>query len=121
MSGVELFSEHALSIEVSDTGANARVTWRGKSDIREPGNKLIPFLDQLAERLNSRKVTVDFRRFEYMNSATVSSIIRFVRKLDSNGASIVLVYDPLIDWQRVNFLCMKTIARTLSHVEVLTT
>ncbi|NUP07820.1 MAG: hypothetical protein HOW73_17365 [Polyangiaceae bacterium] len=120
MSGVELFSEQALSIEVCDTGAGVRVTWRGKSDIREPDNKLIPFLDQLAERLKNRKVTIDFRRFEYMNSATVSPIIRFVRRLDRNAASTVLVYDPLIDWQRVNFLCMKTIARTLAHVEVLT-
>ena len=119
MNGGEIFRDHTLTIEVTEAGSSVRVLWKGKSDIREPGEKLVPFLKGLADRLGQRRVTVDFRKFEYMNSATVSPIIQFIRRLDTNGATTVLVYDQLVDWQRVNFLCMKTIARTLAHVEVL--
>ena len=40
------------------------------------------------------------------------------RRLDANSVVTRVLYDEGVDWQRVNFLCMKTIARTLTHVRV---
>jgi hypothetical protein len=119
MSGAsERFQHDTLTIDVTHTGGAVRIVWRGESDIREPSEALVPFLLRLADGLKARRVTIDFRKFAYMNSATVSPIIQFVRRLDTNGAETVILYDRVVDWQRVNFNCMKTIARTLSHVQV---
>lgn len=114
----ERFSHDNLTIEVIDGPTVVGVMWHGVSDVRDPATLLVPYLNQLADQLGKRKVTLDFRKFEYMNSATVSPILQFVKRLDTNGAQVVVRYDARVNWQRVNFLCMKTIARTLSHVQV---
>src|SRR5262249_54826861 len=113
MSGVfENFNREKLSIEIVESATAVDVLWRGMSDTRNPGTALAPFLNKLADQLSGREVTVDFRQFRYMNSAAVAPILQFVKRLDSNGAQVVVLYDRHVDWQRVNFLCMKTIART---------
>lgn len=92
--------------------------WLGVSDAREPAAHLTPFLSSLLDDLANRSVTVDFRDFEYMNSATVSPRINFVKSLDARGARIVLLFDNGVPWQKVNAQCMRAIARTLANVQV---
>jgi hypothetical protein len=48
----------------------------------------------------------------------VASIIQFVKQLDAKGASVVVLYHHRRAWQRVNFLCAKTIARTLANTQL---
>jgi len=119
--GVDSFNHDGLSIEVVDAHTQVSIIWRGVSEARDPGLVLVPFLNLLADRLRAGKVrvvTVDFRQFEYMNSATVVPILQFVKRLDAIGAQTRVLYDQSVSWQRINFRCMRTIARTLSHVEV---
>jgi hypothetical protein len=115
---VETFERDGLVVTVSVTGDRALITWRGTSDARDPGAILNPYLSRLAARLGGMRVTLDFRLFEYMNSATVAPLIAFIKALDGRGARSVLLYDTKLSWQRVNFQCMKTIARTLKSVDV---
>lgn len=109
--------ELTISVSTSAQGVTS-IAWQGTSDAREPGLELTPFLTKIAEELSGGAVEVDFRKLEYMNSATVSPIIHFARALDSHGVKARLLYDAGIGWQRVNFVCMKTIAKTLKHIEV---
>lgn len=112
------FSCDGLTIEVTTVQSIVHVVWRGVSEARDPDDALVPFLTGLADRLRAQKVSIDFRALEYMNSATVIPILQFVRRLDSEGAQTHVLYDQKVSWQRINFRCMKTIARTLTHVEV---
>ncbi|WP_394827725.1 hypothetical protein [Pendulispora albinea] len=121
MGAVERFSHDGLTIEVFESHASAQVIWRGVSEARDPDAVLVPFLNALADRWRvgkSKPVTVDFRPFEYMNSATVIPILQFVKRLDAAGVRTRVIYDQSVSWQRVNFRCMKTIARTLTNIEV---
>lgn len=77
-----------------------------------------PLLRQLAVELKGRTVTMDFRRVEYMNSATVSLIVQLIKLLDGQSIPITLIYDTRLSWQRINYQCMKTIARSLNHLRV---
>ncbi|MCA9627613.1 MAG: hypothetical protein KC766_08110 [Myxococcales bacterium] len=111
--------DHAgLQIRVAEEGERVLVTWRGISDTRDPSLVLWPFLSELVSRLKGETVVIDFRNFEYMNSATVSPLIRFVKELDAVGAKSTLLFDVAQQWQRVNAQCMRSIARTLNAVTV---
>lgn len=107
-----------LTIVVTSSEDGTSVVWSGTSDAREPSLELTPFLAQVVERQEGAPVTVDFRKLEYMNSGTVSPIIVFVRALDERGVQTRLLFDTGIGWQRVNFVAMKSIARTLKHLSV---
>ncbi len=114
------FEQDGLTIAVKADQTNATVDWLGTSDSRDPTKQLSPYLESLVESLKGKSVTVDFRRFEYMNSATVSPLINFVKKLDANGIKTTLLFDGSLNWQRLNAQCLKALASMLSCVEVRT-
>lgn len=116
--GIETFAKDGLSITVSRLGTNATMRWSGMCDAREPDSFLGPFLKRLTRELQGKKLTIDFREFEYMNSATVSPILQFIKTLDASDTPTVLVYDTRVAWQRINCQCMRAIARTLQHMQV---
>jgi hypothetical protein len=115
---VDRFEHENLHIEIERTGSSVHLVWGGVSDARDPASFLLPLMNRLVAESKGKSVTLDFSTFEYMNSATVTPILNFVKALDSNGIPSTLVYDSTIDWQRINFQCMKTIARTMKHVRV---
>jgi hypothetical protein len=111
------FERDSLSIVVHQRNGSAFVAWRGVSDARDPGSFLNPVLQQLSERLAGLDVTVDFTALEYMNSATVAPLIKFVKVLDTHSERVRILFADA-DWQRIHLQCMRTIARTLKRVEV---
>lgn len=114
----DTFVSGELTIAVRHEADAVTVAWLGTSDAREPGRELSPFLGELAPKLAGRAVDVDFRKLEYMNSGTVAPIIQFARALDQHGVKSRLLFDSKVGWQRVNYVCLKNIAKTLSNVEV---
>ena len=111
------FEHGGLRIEVFRTESKATILWSGVSDARNPGVLLNGVLQRMLEALDGCKVTVDFRRLQYMNSSTVPPIINLIKRLNARGIpSLVLFSDS--DWQRTQLRCMQTIARTLPHVVV---
>lgn len=118
MATAKQFEHNGLIITVQDVNDTVTIRWFGVSDTREPAIHLSPYLVTLLDGLNGKTVVVDFREFEYMNSATVSPIINFVRNLDARGAKTTLLFDSNAPWQKVNAQCMRAIARTLTNVNV---
>ncbi|WP_394841368.1 hypothetical protein LZC95_30380 [Pendulispora brunnea] len=88
------------------------------SDARNPAAFLEPVLQKIFASLHATSVTVDLRALQYINSATVGPLLNFIKKFDTQHISTTVLYDTDLDWQRVNCQCMRTIARTLTHVEV---
>lgn len=112
------FDHDGLSITVESLQNKTMLRWSGVSDSRDPATHLSPFFSSFITRLKSREVVIDFRDFEYMNSATVSPIINFVKNLDARGVNTTLLFDATVSWQKINAQCMRAIARTLSNVQV---
>jgi hypothetical protein len=111
------FEQDGLIISASRTNATGKVAWCGISDSRTPGIFLRPVLRDLSEKMKGAEVTVDFTRLEYMNSATVSPLINFVKTLDGACQRILVLFSDA-DWQRTHLQCMRAIATTLKHVAV---
>jgi anti-anti-sigma regulatory factor len=114
----QTFVLDALSIHVSQTGVGTTIAWHGVSDTRMPATTLQPLTQRLGANMKGGDVTVDFRPLEFINSATIAPLIQFVRDLSTNGCKVLVLFDPDKDWQKAHYLCMRTIARTLSRVQV---
>jgi len=114
------FEQDGLIISASRANSRGTVTWRGVSDSRTPATFLRPVLRDLSEKMKGAEVTVDFTKLEYMNSATVSPLINFVKTLDGACTSILVLFSET-DWQRTHLQCMRAIATTLRHVAVQST
>jgi hypothetical protein len=111
------FTQDGLVISASRGATRGTVAWTGVSDSQSPGLFLRPVLKDILDKMKGAEVTVDFTRLEYMNSATVSPMIQFVKALDvASSRTLVLFSDS--DWQRTHLQCMRAIATTLKRVTV---
>jgi hypothetical protein len=111
------FEQDGLVINASRANGKGTVSWCGVSDSRTPGIFLRPVLRDLSEKMKGAEVTVDFTKLEYMNSATVSPLINFVKTLDGECKRIVVLFAQT-EWQRTHLQCMRAIATTLRNVMV---
>jgi hypothetical protein len=111
------FEQDGLVIHASRLQGKGSVIWCGVSDSRSPSTFLSPILRDLSTKMKDADVTLDFRKLEYMNSATVSPLIAFVKNLDGVGKRVLVLFSDT-DWQRTHFQCMRAIARTLKNVLV---
>jgi hypothetical protein len=111
------FEQDGLMISASRANGKGMVAWCGVSDSRTPGIFLRPVLREVSEKMKGAEVTVDFTKLEYMNSATVSPLINFVKTLDGICTRILVLFSET-DWQRTHLQCMRAIATTLRHVAV---
>jgi hypothetical protein len=112
------FDEDGLVVKVLADEPSVHIKWEGVSDSRDPGTKLGQFLQEITPSLKERDVTIDFRSLEYVNSATVSPIVQFVKDLDGKTKSVTLLFNTSIFWQRTQYRCMRVIASALQRVEV---
>ena len=111
------FEQDGLVISASRVNGKGTVAWCGVSDSRTPGLFLRPVLRDLLEKMKGAEVTVDFTRLEYMNSATVSPLINFVKTLDVSCKRTIVLFSAS-DWQRTHLQCMRAIATTLRNTQV---
>jgi hypothetical protein len=111
------FEQDGLVIKGSRVNGKGMVSWVGVSDSRTPGAFLRPVLAELTEKMKGAEVTVDFSKLEYMNSATVSPLMNFVKSLDDGCTRTVVLFSE-VDWQRTHLQCMRAVASTLRNVTV---
>lgn len=111
-------SSEGLFVHLAISPAQVVATFEGVSDSRDPAAFLGEVSSKLLEVGQSKRVLVDFRKLEYMNSATLSPILALMRSLAARKIPATLVYNSQTDWQRVNFKCMQVIAKTLTGIEV---
>lgn len=115
------FEHENLKIRVEDHRGMSFVIWTGESDSRDPAGAVGPFLDALAKRLRGRRVEVNFDQLEYMNSATVTPIMQFVKDLSALAEKVVVKYDETLQWQATSFRAMRVVAKRWDNVEVIGT
>jgi hypothetical protein len=95
----------ALVTEQTGTHGPLCVFWRGKSNERDPGKVLRPFFATLLDLARQRRTPVELHlgAIEYVNSSTLSAIVRLIRESRDAGVKLVIVYDGGRNWQRLAF------------------
>lgn len=104
-----------LQIDVEDVAdSNAlRLTWRGKSNERNPEKVLGPFFKRVLDVAAERKVTVEmrFHELQHFNSSTITSVIGLIEAARAKTVRLTLTYSGTTKWQRVSFDALRVFSR----------
>ena len=105
MGTTQTFHNNQLHVEVDQADEAVRLRFLGKSMLREPGEFLLPLLlKTLAEAIDGKKrIVLDFRELAYMNSSTLTPVIKILERARVGKGEITLVYRKALKWQDISF------------------
>lgn len=101
----EQFTDGPLTLELDERQAEITLTWRGRSIAREPAQFLLPILTRAIEsgERSGKTVVMDFRTLDYLNSSTITPVIRVLEMAKRGTVSLSIIYDASLKWQALSF------------------
>ena len=103
------YTNNNLSIEVIEHEDAINVKREGKSIDREPSKFISPILvkvTEMASTLNKR-ITMDFQNLSYLNSSTITPIIKILERAKKGMTKITIIYRKSLKWQELNFTALE--------------
>jgi len=116
----ELFTNNFLTIQVVEHKDTIDVRWEGKSVDREPSKFISPILVkvlEMASELNKR-IIMDFQSMAYMNSSTITPIIKILERAKKGMTKITIFYQKSLKWQELNFSALKIFKTKDNRLEI---
>ena len=110
------YSNKLLKMIVQEYENNISIIWIGKSIDREPSKFITPILMEAVKMSGemSKKLILDFRKLLYMNSSTITPVIKVLERAKRGKTSITVYYDKYLNWQDISFSAL-TIFKTKDH------
>lgn len=120
MSNIETYTGNLLKIEIEENDSTIGIRFLGKSTDREPGNFIYPILqDSLQNSLKyNKKLVMDFISLEYMNSSTITPLIRILESAKNNTSSMSIFYKRSKKWQELCFSALKIFETSDKRIEI---
>ncbi|MFH0974895.1 MAG: SiaC family regulatory phosphoprotein [Spirochaetota bacterium] len=109
MKNNETHKSNLLTIDVQEKPSTIEIMFSGKSTEREPGHFITPILLeslQYSSKFNKR-VVMNFESLEYMNSSTITPLIRILENAKDKTCSISINYKKSKKWQELCFSALK--------------
>ncbi len=103
---------------ILEKGQKNKIFWRGISDNRDPYSIIDGYFTKVLDELKNKELEIDFVELQYMNSSTVTPIIKLIRDLNNNAVKTTVFYDKNLNWQLASFRALETIAKTLNHITI---
>jgi hypothetical protein len=116
----ETFQHGDLKLEARDGSTGPVLTWLGRSTARDPGNFIGPILANLYKQASSagKGLVLDFRKLEYMNSSTITPVIRLLHEAKKGGGKVSIVYTAASRWQDLSFSALTIFATEDKRIEI---
>jgi hypothetical protein len=120
MSNIETYTSNLLTIEVEESQSEINIKFKGKSTERDPSGFISPVL--LESMRNSKKfkkiIRMDFQDLEYMNSSTITPIIKILESANDTGNSISILYRKSKKWQELCFSALRIFETKDHRIEI---
>jgi anti-anti-sigma regulatory factor len=120
MEETKTFTNHSLEIKVIESDDSIKLLWSGKSIDREPSKFITPILLDIIKRSTDvgKRVVLDFSKLAYMNSSTITPIIKVLERAKKGKNKITVSYEKSLRWQEVNFSALKIFETPDQRVEI---
>lgn len=115
----EEFVNNKLTVEKTADERSVHTIWRGKSNERNPEQFVTPLLERLAEECDGRTLILDFRELTFMNSSTITPVIRFLELYKESELPIEILYDKNIHWQELSFTALEIFESPDSLIKII--
>ena len=105
----ESFVSNLLRIEVQEDNNTIVAHWSGKSVDRNPGKFITPILVSLLNKSNDlkKRIILDFQNLDYMNSSTITPVIKILERAKRGKAQVTVLYKKLVKWQELSFTALE--------------
>ena len=111
-------SQLRLESSIDDEAITLRLL--GKSILRDPNEYIMPVLQEAvteAVALNKR-IVIDFTDLSYMNSSTLTPIIKILEKIRIGEGKITLLYRKSLKWQDISFSALVIFQTNDKRIEI---
>lgn len=114
------YTSSLLSIRVTEDSQAITAIWTGKSIEREPGKFITPLLVRLVKRCSeqNRRLLLDFQSIAYMNSSTITPIIKILERAKRGSSRVTVIYDGSSKWQELIFSALTIFSTDDDQVEL---
>jgi len=104
-----LFTSDLLKIEVNEANDCIKVKWTGKSVHRKPSTFITPILVSALNKSSdcNKRLILDFRKLDYMNSSTITPIIKILERAKRGTNQITVLYEKSLKWQDLTFSALE--------------
>jgi hypothetical protein len=106
----ERFTSHLLTLEKIVDETSITIRFIGKSNERNPSKFIYPILaDALDQSVHSNKgFILDFMDLEYMNSSTITPILKILDKVKrEENYRVTIIYKHSLRWQDLSFSALR--------------
>jgi hypothetical protein len=102
---VQTYSNDQLRIDMTEDAEAVTLHFLGKSILRDPNQFMMPILlKTLAETNTTKKrLVMDFRDLSYMNSSTLTPVIKILERARVGEGKITVAYRKSLKWQEISF------------------
>ena len=114
------YTDDQLTIEVTEDDANVSLVWKGRSIVRNPNDFVMPImLDALSVANESgKRLRLEFQELEYMNSSTLTPIIKILERARRGETQLTVVYKESLRWQDLSFAALRIFETQDARVEI---
>jgi hypothetical protein len=116
----EVYENNLLKITLQEAEKTIEVKWNGKSVERDPSIFIMPILLKVLEMSSEsgKAIRIDFTELEYMNSSTITPIIKILERAKRGNTSLKVVYKKSLKWQDLSFSALELFQTTDQRVEI---
>ena len=109
-----------LRINVKEKADCISLEWTGKSVDRDPGKFITPILVNALGRTShsSKRIVLDFQKLDYMNSSTITPIVKILDRAKRGSTRVTALYDKSLRWQDLAFSALEIFQTADKRVEI---
>lgn len=109
MNRTEKYTNDLLNISITEEDDQIRMHWSGKSIDRKPSLFLTPILIKVLKDSIDRekRMIMDFCEIEYMNSSTITPIIKILERAKRSKVGVTVEYLGSLKWQDLIFSALE--------------
>jgi len=114
------FDNAQLHIDLSEDEASIIIHLLGKSILRDPNEFIMPILQDVIKVANdkNKRVIIDFTDLIYMNSSTLTPIIKILERIRLGEGKITLLYKKSLKWQDISFSALVIFQTNDKRIEI---
>jgi hypothetical protein len=114
------YTNNFLTIQVVEHETSIDVKWEGKSTDREPAKFISPILVKVLEMASglNKRIIMDFQSLSYMNSSTITPIIKILDRAKKGMSKITIFYQKSMKWQELNFSALEIFKTKDNRLEI---
>ncbi|MGD2271479.1 MAG: hypothetical protein PVI06_13840 [Desulfobacterales bacterium] len=120
MNEADVYVHNLLKIIVKEDGDIIQIKWTGKSIDRQPDKFISPILVDVLKKSSAahKRIVFDFCNLNYMNSSTITPIIKILERAKRGKAKITILYDQSLKWQDLNFSALNIFQTKDQRIEI---